>query len=218
MNSTKTLVSTASAAVVLLFLSGCQQPDVASLVEQAQSGRGVDLNGQNYQQYLDQVGNQGDAASGAGQTGSHDTGAGCAITEAQQKMLDEINKARAAGQDCGDEVFPPAPPLTWNCKLEQAAWAHTDDMVRNNFFSHTGSDGLDAGNRLDAAGYNWKVYGENLAAGFLTEEETIKGLLKSPGHCHNIMNPKFREFGSARVFTEGNDFISYWTHEFGTAF
>ncbi len=212
MMNVKTLLGAASSALILVSLSGCSEQDVQQYINDLQtSGRGADI----ADQYTDGSGSGEDSAS---QSAEHSGNGGCAITEAQQKMLDEINKARAQARACGDEEFAAAPPVSWNCKLEQAAWAHTQDMVDNNFFSHTGSDGLHAGDRIDAAGYNWKVYGENLAAGFLTEKETIEGLLNSPGHCKNIMNPKFSEFGSARIFVDGNDFVSYWTHEFGTAF
>jgi hypothetical protein len=40
--------------------------------------------------------------------------------------------------------------------LTQAALVHSDDMVANNFFSHTGSDGSSAGQRATAAGYAWR--------------------------------------------------------------
>ncbi len=206
------LAGAASSALILLTLSGCNQQDVQNYIDDLQaSGRGADV----ADQYLEGQTGAGDAAR---EESEHSNGESCAITEAQQKMLDEINKARAQARSCGDEEFAAAPPVTWNCKLEQAAWAHTEDMVNNNFFSHTGSDGLHAGDRIDATGYRWKVYGENLAAGFLTEKETIDGLLNSAGHCKNIMNPKFSEFGSARMFVDGNDFVSYWTHEFGASF
>lgn len=52
--------------------------------------------------------------------------------------------------------------LSWDAKLAAAARAHSEDMATNKFFSHTGSDGRTAGQRLNAAGfYSW---GENIAA------------------------------------------------------
>jgi uncharacterized protein YkwD len=143
----------------------------------------------------------------------------CKPSKRQQKMLDIINKARSQARYCGEEYLHAVDPLTWNCKLEEAAQSHTQDMVSGNFFSHSGSNGLYADSRIDSAGYNWSAYGENLAAGFSSEEDALQGLLSSPGHCRNIMNHKFREFGSARIMNvQKNKYDSYWTHVFGAQF
>ena len=144
--------------------------------------------------------------------------AACEITEQQQYMLDLINQARAEARSCGDEGdYPAVPVLTWNCELRDAAIAHTEDMTAHNFFSHTGSDGLNAGSRVSAAGYNWRYYGENLAAGYVFAVDALAGLLDSPGHCKNIMNPNVTEFGSYVMFADNLDYQSYWTHVFAAS-
>ena len=141
----------------------------------------------------------------------------CEPTAGQQLMLKLVNEARAQDRFCGEDFYPATSPLVWNCQLEQAAIAHNNDMVQNNFFDHTGSDGLHAGDRIEAAGYYWRSYGENLAAGFDNEVGVINGLLESPGHCRNIMDPSFKEFGSTRATeVEGNEYRSYWTHEYAS--
>jgi uncharacterized protein YkwD len=58
------------------------------------------------------------------------------------------------------------PPLAANAALATAAQAHSNDMANNNFFSHTGSDGSNPGQRISRAGYSWYTYGENIAAGY----------------------------------------------------
>ncbi|RUM94982.1 MAG: hypothetical protein DSZ28_00395 [Thiothrix sp.] len=139
----------------------------------------------------------------------------CEITEQQQHMLALVNQARAEARSCGDDNYVAVAPLTWNCQLRDAAIAHTKDMTTNNFFDHSGSDGLRAGDRITAAGYNWRYYGENLAAGYVRSEDALAGLLDSPGHCKNIMNVNVTEFGSYMEFVNNLDFQSYWTHVFG---
>ena len=52
------------------------------------------------------------------------------------------------------------------------------------------------------------AYGENIATGYRTEKEVVKGWIASPGHCKNIMSKLYKEMGVARY---GN----YWTQEFG---
>ncbi len=143
---------------------------------------------------------------------------GCTPTADQQAMLTLVNEARAAARNCGDEAFGAAQPLTWNCQLADAARVHSQDMSGNNFFSHTGSDGLKVSDRVTATGYSWRAVGENIAAGYSDESQTVTALLGSPGHCANIMNPDFREFGSAVAFTDRVVYPSYWTQVFATRF
>ncbi|HEV7334174.1 MAG TPA: CAP domain-containing protein [Flavisolibacter sp.] len=124
-------------------------------------------------------------------------------------LLQLINQVRQKGCKCGDTYYPAAAPIAWNSKLEQAALVHSNDMYANNYFSHASKDGSKAGNRIDKMGYSWKTYGENIAFGYRTEKEVVKGWLLSPGHCKNIMSKTFKEMGVARVG-------DYWTQVFAT--
>ncbi|MCP4406297.1 MAG: CAP domain-containing protein [Gammaproteobacteria bacterium] len=132
-------------------------------------------------------------------------------------MLQQLNDARSKPRHCGGKDYSATVPLSWNCKLQQAALAHTADMAENNFFNHTGSDGLDPGTRISARGYNAVTWGENIAAGFSTVESVMIAWLESPGHCKNIMNPAFKDLGMARVQTSTADFAMYWTQDFGVS-
>ena len=133
----------------------------------------------------------------------------CASESEENLMLQLVNDARASGYSCGSDYCPPTTPVSWDTTLESVAHDHSLDMYTNKFFSHTGSDGSNPGQRMNRRGYNWKTYGENIALGYQTEEAVIAGWLNSPGHCKNIMNPNFKDMGIAR---EGN----YWTQVFGT--
>lgn len=86
-------------------------------------------------------------------------------------------------------------PVSYNAQLDSAAQAHAQDMLDNNYFSHTGLNGSTAGQRATAAGYNWRTVGENIAAGYQTEESVLNGWVNSPGHQANNINPNFEEFG-----------------------
>lgn len=125
----------------------------------------------------------------------------------QDNLLALVNNARSAGQNCGEVYYPPVGNLSWNGKVESAARIQSDDMYRNNFFSHTGSDNSSVGDRLTRVGYAFSTWGENIAWGYTSEESVIAAWLKSPGHCSNIMNSFFTEMGISRV---GN----YWTQDF----
>ena len=80
-------------------------------------------------------------------------------------------------------------------------------MNEHDNLSHTGSDGSDPGERLNAVGYEWSTYGENVASGYSTEKDVVEGWLDSPGHCENIMNGNVTEMGVATS-------SSYWTQVF----
>lgn len=127
----------------------------------------------------------------------------------QQKLLALVNNARAHGCNCGNRYFPPVPAVTWNARLEQAALDHSKWMARTNYLSHSEDNGSSAGDRIKATGYTWRAYGENIAAGYPTEEDVIRGWLKSEHHCMNIMNGRFKEMG---VAAKG----SFWTQVFAT--
>lgn len=97
-----------------------------------------------------------------------------------------------------------------------AALVHSDDMVARDFFSHTGSDGRDAGDRATAAGYVWSSWGENIAAGYGSAAAVMAGWMASPGHCANIMAPSFQHVGVACVKgSAGNRYGNYWTMVLG---
>ena len=105
-----------------------------------------------------------------------------------------------------------------NAVLTQAAEAHSQDMVKNNFFAHNGSDGSTLGTRVTAAGYAWSSLGENIAAGQRTVNEVVDGWMASDGHCANIMNGTFQEIGVVCVpGTAADTYPTYWTMDLGRA-
>jgi uncharacterized protein YkwD len=124
-------------------------------------------------------------------------------------LLQLVNNVRQSGCTCGSTVMPPVAAVTWNDQLTTAAFNHSNDMYSNNYFSHTGLNGSTAGDRITAAGYTWRAYGENIAKGYSSEQGVMDGWLNSEGHCKNIMSPLFKEVGVARVDT-------YWSQEFGS--
>ena len=58
--------------------------------------------------------------------------------------------------------------------------------------------------------------GENIAAGATSAEEVMEGWLASPGHCENIMSPRFSEMGIAWVVDPKSASGVYWAQTFGT--
>lgn len=136
------------------------------------------------------------------------------MSETDKEMLTRVNNARQQARTCGSSPYAATSLLAWHCSLEAAAQIHSTDMADNNFFSHTGSDGSNAGQRISATGYPWRAWGENIAAGYATVESVVTGWLDSPGHCGNIMNPIVTEMGAASTSNSSADFQIYWTQVF----
>lgn len=128
-----------------------------------------------------------------------------------QRVSKYLNNIRSIEQQCGSNTYPPAPIITWNDKLANAAKIHSDDMAENNFFNHQGSHSLLPKDRVSNANYHWKTVAENIAGGTDTPEQAIEQWLASPGHCHNIMNPIHTEFALACTRNNLSDYRIYWT-------
>jgi len=118
------------------------------------------------------------------------------VADIREEFLAAVNRARSVNQVCGTTHFGPSPPVSWSAHLALAAYLHSTDMVLKNIFSHTGSDGSSAGQRISLQGYPWRAYGENIAVGNQTVSSVVRGWLGSEGHCRNLMNPAFTEIGA----------------------
>jgi uncharacterized protein YkwD len=102
--------------------------------------------------------------------------------------------------------------LRTDSRLTAAARAHSADMVTNNMFSHTGTDGSDFVARETRAGYS-AASAENIAWGYPTAQAVVDGWMNSPGHRANILN-----CGSVAVgvgVAKKADGTLYYTQDFG---
>jgi len=131
------------------------------------------------------------------------------------EILDGVNRARAQPRSCGMESFAAAQPVVWNGRLGLAALAHSTNMAEGHYFSHQEKDGSEPADRATRAGYTWRMVGENIASGNRTPQEAVAAWLDSPGHCANIMNPRFSEMGAAYAINpENENRTPYWTQVF----
>lgn len=88
-------------------------------------------------------------------------------------------------------------------------------MANNNYFSHTGLNGSTIGTRANAAGYAYRTVGENIAAGYNSIDAVMTGWVDSAGHCANMMNASFKEYGLACASNPNSTYKTYWTQDFG---
>jgi len=136
----------------------------------------------------------------------------------EDEVLVLVNAARAAGHDCDTMGnFGPTTPLTMHPSLRCAARKHASDMATRDFFDHINPSGETFIDRILMAGYgSYAEIGENIAGGLDIDDPqvAVAGWLASDGHCANIMNPFYTEFG-AGAYEGPGELTYYWTQEFG---
>jgi len=124
-----------------------------------------------------------------------------AVVQADWKddMLKLVNAERAKEN---------LPKVCYNKKLTAASKNHADDMIANDFFSHTGSDGSQPWDRMEDEGYSWGSAAENIAYGQTSVNEVMNAWMNSPGHKANILSGNVH-FGAAWE-------NSYWVQKFAS--
>lgn len=114
--------------------------------------------------------------------------------EKARGLLDSMNEARRAEG---------LAPLEWDAALEEVAYARAQNLVTNGYFDHYAPDGESAFSELAARGIRYRLAGENLARNNYVETRTVAaafdGLMNSPGHRANILEPRFSSVGVAAV-------------------
>ncbi len=126
------------------------------------------------------------------------------------RALELVNEVRAHGARCGQRSFQPAPPVRLSGTLASVAFGHAADMAKHNYFEHEDLQGRSPADRVRAVGYREKLVGENIAYGPKSAEEVVQGWLSSPGHCQNIMDPRFAEMGIAYAPGQASKRGLYW--------
>ncbi|HKP74103.1 MAG TPA: CAP domain-containing protein, partial [Longimicrobiaceae bacterium] len=99
--------------------------------------------------------------------------------------------------------------LQWDAAAARAAQSHSEDMARRNYFSHTSPEGANVGERVRAAGGNWRAVAENIAWGQRSADEVVRSWLSSPAHRQNIERCIYTRHGVG--YADGR-----WTHVFYT--
>ncbi|MFF2302863.1 CAP domain-containing protein [Streptomyces sp. NPDC058128] len=100
--------------------------------------------------------------------------------------------------------------LTVDADLTEAAQDYTHGMAATGNLSHTGTDGSQPQDRIEAAGYAWSRSGEHIAEGQADAAAVMDAWMHSPGHRADILNCGFTEIGVG-VSTDG---VPWWTQDF----
>lgn len=101
------------------------------------------------------------------------------------------------------------PALTLNAQIAAAAAGHSAYLAANNLTGHyqiagqypAGFTGTTAGDRLDAAGYHWRLYGEVISSGQATGTTAVESLIEAIYHRFGLFDPGVDEAGAGFVTT-----------------
>jgi len=103
--------------------------------------------------------------------------------------------------------------VTVDSQAQAAAQAHADDMAARNYYDHNSPEGADAGDRLNAAGYTWQKWAENIHKGPSAPEQAMRDWMNSDGHRANILDCGLHDLGVG-VNSSANG--PWWVQVFAT--
>ncbi|MGI6706363.1 MAG: CAP domain-containing protein [Clostridia bacterium] len=167
---------------------GTQFPVIAQL----HKGQVVDVIGKLGDWYVIHLSNDmvgaisGRYASPVNNTGSSTVSStGANLNHEQKKMLELVNSERTKRG---------LKPLVFDAELARVATIKAQDMVDNNYFSHTSPTYGSPFTMMKNFGIRYTYAGENLA-GHNSVENAHTGLMNSDGHRANILNSNFTHIG-----------------------
>jgi uncharacterized protein YkwD len=102
-------------------------------------------------------------------------------------------------------------PLRVDPRLTRSARAHSKDMAAKNYFGHTSRDGRTPWDRMAKAGYSNSA-AENIARGYQSADEAVRGWMANTGHRRNILNCQIKTVGIGVAYGSGD---TWWTQDFG---
>ena len=127
-------------------------------------------------------------SSNSGQSsssGSNNTTTTSELTADEKEVFDLINKQRVANG---------LSSLKIDDELQNVARIKAEDMVNNNYFSHTSPTYGSPFDMIKKFGISYKTAGENIA-GNSTNSGAVTAWMGSPGHKANILNRSFNYTG-----------------------
>ncbi len=113
------------------------------------------------------------------------SGGGRDVESVRRELFDLVNATR---REAG------LPPLREHVGLREVALAHSRDMAENDFIGHTSPRTGTAADRVRAASLSSGLVLENIGRGY-GAAEIHRGLMESPGHRANLVNPDVSHVG-----------------------
>ena len=125
--------------------------------------------------------NQGTSSNTNNNTGTTST----SMNNDEKVVYDLINKQRAQNG---------LSPLKENSELQRVARIKAQDMVNNNYFSHTSPTYGSPFDMMKSFKISYNTAGENIA-GNSSNSSAVTAWMNSPGHRANILNGSFNQTG-----------------------
>ena len=125
------------------------------------------------------------------------------FSEFQQEVLKLVNVERTKRG---------LTPLKINTKLSNVATLKSQDMIDNNYFSHTSPRYGSPFDMMKQFGINYTAAAENIAKGQKTPQQVVNSWMNSSGHRANILSSKYTDLGVG-IAKSSNGTI-YWTQMF----
>lgn len=122
-------------------------------------------------------------------TNNTTTNNGSSLTADEKEVFDLINAKRTAARLYALKV---------DAELQNVARAKAEDMVKNNYFSHTSPTYGSPFDMMKSFGVSYKTAGENIA-GNSSNTGAVNAWMNSEGHKANILNSSFNYTGVAVV-------------------
>jgi len=107
----------------------------------------------------------------------------------EEQMLALVNEERSKVGVANLKLRPVVVPVAEN---------YARDLWERQYFSHYSPEGEDVGDRLTEANIEFVAAGENLALA-PTLQTAHTGLMNSPGHRKNILDPEFKQVGIGAI-------------------
>ncbi len=107
------------------------------------------------------------------------------VESVRRELFDMLNATR---REAG------LPPLHEHVGLREVGLAHRRDMAENDFIGHTSPRTGTAADRVRAASLTSGLVLENIGRGY-SAQEIHRGLMESPGHRANLVNPDVTHVG-----------------------
>lgn len=127
-------------------------------------------------------------------------------TNLSQIELEVIRLVNIERQKNGLSAF------TTSSQLSNVARVKSEDMAKNNYFSHNSPKYGSPFDMMKSFGINYNTAGENIAMGYISAQSVVNGWMNSSGHRANILNPSFKTIGVG-AYTDAKGTI-YWTQMF----
>ncbi len=108
-------------------------------------------------------------------------------------------------------------PLKRDRTLARIALKHSEDMDKNAFVAHTSNTSGTAVDRVERAGLKASLVLENIGRGY-SASEIHEGLMASPGHRANLLNPGASHVGLGVVMQREGERVAFLVTELFASF